>query len=326
LTIKIHKTPVSTCPVCFDCASLIHPLWKWLDLVLQPNIASQPSYFKDLFTLKQELNKLVLPPNASIITFDAVSMYTNIDIVNSISRISSYLEELWDEYECKAIIDAMEIVMKNNHMRFGDLIYHQIPGVAMGMSPAPTIANLYIAIYKTAQIIPLLNKYLLFYRRFINDGFTVWLHDLDPTVNAKNWTNFQALLNAMGLNWTFTSPHKKLIFMDMMIQIIDNKLVTTIYSKPLALYQYIPPNSCHPPGSLTGLVYGQILRIYQLCPLSEDVNKELSLFCKCLLNRRYLTPKLIPLFKKGYYQCHLLPVPITTATRTMSKNQGGQAG
>jgi hypothetical protein len=79
-----------------------------LDLVLQPVIVSQPSYFKDLFTLKQELDKLVLPPNASIITFDAVSMYTNIDIDNSISRISSYLEELWDEYECKAIVDMME--------------------------------------------------------------------------------------------------------------------------------------------------------------------------------------------------------------------------
>ncbi len=69
-------------------------------------------------------------------------MYTNIDIDNSISRISSYLKELWDEYECKAIVDAMEIVMKNNRMRFGNLIYHQICIVAMGMSPAPTIANL----------------------------------------------------------------------------------------------------------------------------------------------------------------------------------------
>jgi hypothetical protein len=300
LTVKIHKTPVSTHPVCSDCASLVHPLGKWLDLVLQPVVASQPFYFMDSFTLKQELDKLVLPPNASIITFDAVSMYTNIDIDNSISRISNYLEELWDEYECKAIVNAMEIVMKNNCMQFGDLIYHQICGVAMGMSPAPTIANLYVAIYKMAHIIPLLDKYLLFYRRFIDDGFTAWLHNLDPIVDAMNWTDFQALLNAMGLNRTFKSPRKKLIFMDMMIRIINNKLITTIYyAKPLALYQYTPPNSCHPPGSLTSLIYGQILRIYQLCSLSEDVDKELSLFYKRLLNRGYLTPKLIPLFKKG---------------------------
>jgi hypothetical protein len=102
----------------------------------------------------------------------------------------------------------------------------------------------------------------------------------------------------MGLSWTFKSPCKKLIFMDMMIQIVGNKLVATIYAKPLALYQYIPPNSCHSPGILTGLIFGQVLWIFQLCSLSEDINKELSLFYKHLLNCRYLTPKLIPLFKK----------------------------
>jgi hypothetical protein len=31
LTVKIHKGPLSTCPVCSDCASLVHPLRKWLD-------------------------------------------------------------------------------------------------------------------------------------------------------------------------------------------------------------------------------------------------------------------------------------------------------
>jgi hypothetical protein len=76
-------------------------------------------------------------------------------------------------------------------------------------------------------------------------------------------------------------------------------LVATIYAKPLALYQYIPPNSCHLPGILTGLIYGQVLQIYQLCSLSEDIDKELSLFYKRLLNPGYLTPKLIPLFEKG---------------------------
>ena len=299
LTIKIHKTPLSTRPVCSDCASLVHPLGKWLDYALQPVVADQPFYFKDSFSLKQELDKIVLPPNASIITFDAVSMYTNIDINDSIERISTFLANIWDKRACKTIKSAMEIVMKNNRMRFGDLIYHQIRGVAMGMSPAPTIANLYVAIYELEFIIPLLEKYLMFYKRFIDDGFAVWLHDLDPTIDAENWNNFKALINAMGLNWTFKSPRKKLIFMDMTIQIEGGKIITTIYAKPLALYQYIPPNSCHPPGVLTGLIFGQILRIYQLCSRSKDIDKELSLFHTRLLNRGYATNQLIPFFEKG---------------------------
>jgi hypothetical protein len=66
--------------VCSDCASIVHPLGKWLDITLQPIVKSQPAYFQDSFSLKQELNDLRLPPNASLFTFNAVSMYTNIDI------------------------------------------------------------------------------------------------------------------------------------------------------------------------------------------------------------------------------------------------------
>ncbi len=87
--------------------------------------------------------------------------------------------------------------------------------------------------------------------------------------------------------------------MDITIRIEGERLVTTIYAKPMALYQYILPNSCHPPGVLTGLVLGQILWICQLCSLSQDINKELSLFYKCLLNCSYTSTKLLPLFKKG---------------------------
>ena len=128
-------------------------------------------------------------------------MYTNIDINDSIKRISTFLAETWDNYDCKAVKEAMENVMKNNRMRFGDLIYHQIHGIAMGMSPAPTIANLYVMIYECNHNIPLVGvKYLLFYKRFIDDGFAAWLHDKDPTTNASNWNNFKACINAMGLN------------------------------------------------------------------------------------------------------------------------------
>ncbi len=83
----------------------------------------------------------------------------------------------------------------------------------------------------------------------------------------------------------------------MTIRIEGEQLVTTIYAKPMVLYQYILPNSCHLPGILT--VFGQILQIYQLCSLSQDINKELSLYYKRLLNRGYTSTKLLPLFKKA---------------------------
>ena len=87
--------------------------------------------------------------------------------------------------------------------------------------------------------------------------------------------------------------------MDMTIQIEDGRITTSLYNKPLALYQYIPPKSCHPPGVLTGLVYGQILCFHQLCSNNSDIEKELCLLCKRLINCGYLHNKILPLFVKG---------------------------
>ena len=69
-------------------------------------------------------------------------MYTNINIDDCIKHISTFLANIWDKHDCKAVKTALEIMMKNNQMRSRDLIYHQIHSVAMGMSPAPTITNL----------------------------------------------------------------------------------------------------------------------------------------------------------------------------------------
>ena len=80
LLYKLHKTPVKTRPVCSDCASLTHALGKWVNKMLQPMVVAQDTHIRDSFALKKELQELRVPPNASILSFDAVSMYTKIDL------------------------------------------------------------------------------------------------------------------------------------------------------------------------------------------------------------------------------------------------------
>ena len=72
LTIKIHKLPLSTRPVCSNCASLVHSLGNWLDNALQPVVVNQPFYLKRFVLAEAKFDKIVLPPNASMITFGAV--------------------------------------------------------------------------------------------------------------------------------------------------------------------------------------------------------------------------------------------------------------
>jgi hypothetical protein len=52
-------------------------------------------------------------------------------------------------------------------------------------------------------------------------------------------------------------------------------------------------------GVLTGLIFGQILRIYQLCSKIEDMDEELRKFHGRLIDRGYHHNITLPLFVKG---------------------------
>ena len=90
-----------------------------------------------------------------------------------------------------------------------------------------------------------------------------------------------------GLEWIFEEGSKKVNYMDMTILIHEGRIVTSLYEKAINLYLYIPPHSAHPPGVLTGLVSGNILRIHSLCSKQDDINRRTKQFYARLLVRRY---------------------------------------
>ena len=51
------------------------------------------------------------------------------------------------------IIEALDILMKNNIIQFDDLFFRQKNGTAMGAPPAPPYATIYFAIHKL-NIVP----------------------------------------------------------------------------------------------------------------------------------------------------------------------------
>ncbi len=169
----------------------------------------------------------------------------------------------------------------------------------MGMSPAPTIANLYVAIYEESNVLKFLPLPVLYLRRFINDGVKIWLHNPHPTIDDRNWKEFQDCLNASGLSWIFSDRSKEVVFMDLSLKIEGRQIKSSLYAKPMALHLYLPPHSCHAPGILSGLISGNVLRIYQLFSDAKDITKELKLFFHRLLDQGCQSNRLTPLFQKA---------------------------
>ena len=85
----------------------------------------------------------------------------------------------------------------------------------------------------------------------------------------------------------------------MPIAIRGDRIVTLLYEKAMNLYLHTPPHSAHPPGVLTGLVSGNILKINSLCSKQDDINRRMKELYTRLLVHGYHRDFLIPEFTKG---------------------------
>ena len=305
---KIHKGMKDgrwpTRPVCSDVSSLPHGLGKWVNEMLTPVQQGQPSYFKDSYALKTLLDDMALPPNALLFTSDASSMYTNIKTEPALEEISQYLRDHGKHFHITgkpliALIDALHLVFNNNLFRFGDTTWRQKSGTAMGTPPAPPWATIFYALHER-DLVPRWSQRVSFYKRFLDDVIGVWLTDPDPARDALLWSEFEADMNKwFGLEWVCTKPSNSVNFMDLTITIVNGKIETTLYEKPMNLYLYIPPHSSHPKGVYTGLIFGQVLRIRRLCTHKSDADRKIKDFYNRLLERGHTPESLLPLFSRA---------------------------
>ena len=114
-------------------------------------------------------------------------------------------------------------------------------------------------------------KQIIFYKRFIDDVFGIWLPRPNPQTNARLWEEFKDSMNTFpGLTWEFEDTSDKANFMDMTVTIKNGHISTSLFEKQLNLHLYIPPHSAHPPGLLPGIVHSTLFRIFTLCSDYDD--------------------------------------------------------
>jgi hypothetical protein len=231
-------------------------------------------------------------------TIATVSMYSNIDTAHGLEVIAQWLRlyktDLPENFPSDMINAALQLVMSDNILQFGDTFWRQLRGTAMGTSTAVNYANLYVGLLEVTRLLPMFKKQLLFYRRFIDDGIGVWLGD-DPLI----WASFLKCLNTWGsLKWTSDGLTDEIIFMDLKIKIdpFSNHLTYETYQKSMNLYLYIPPNSAHPQGLLRGLIFGRMRAYWHQNTDKKNFVRMAKLLAQRLIARGYSKQVLTPLF------------------------------
>ena len=61
------------------------------------------------------------------------------------------------------------------------------------------------------------------------------------------------------LTWEVNYPSTIVDYLNVTLEIENGKIISKTYQKPINLYQYITPNSAHPPGMIKETIYGMVL-------------------------------------------------------------------
>jgi len=281
-TIKIHKDPYKMRPI-ICCAGTFMNAWsKWLDYWLQKLKHHVPTYTKDSQQILDETKSIQLPSNALLFSADANSMYNNIDTDHAIEVITWWLKDLADRkllperFPLEAVLEAMVVIMKNNIFEWGDLYFLQLLGTAMGTSAAVMWATIYFAYHEAHTLIPKHGQKLLYFRRFIDDIFGIWIGN-----TTTDWVEFCNDVDNFGiLTWDIKQQRltTSVVFLDLTLSIEGNRIVTRTFQKKMNLFLYLPAASAHPPNCIKGTIYGLVGRYYA----QNTYRKDYVYFCKLL--------------------------------------------
>jgi len=180
----------------------------------------------------------------------------------------------------------------------------------MGTPASPLYSIITFGHHENQQILTKYKSNLIFYKRFIDDIFGVWL----PT-NNSDWSSFKTLLDQFGtLQCNIEELMNSTTFLDLQLTIEGNLSKTKTFQKPMNLYSYIPPISAHPLGCFKGLIMGELLRYWRQNSDSKDFIEITSLFFQCLLHWGQCIEQITPLF-------HTAALLIDNNKQTQGTNQ-----
>ena len=129
-------------------------LSEFIDSFLKYQAQRSLSYLKDTTDFLRKLKSIKTLPNKSIlVTMDVASLYTNIGHREGAEACFQKLETRKNKDIPSSLLkDLILTVLQSNVFRFGNHLYKQIKGTAMGTPMAPNYANLFMTVFEENMI------------------------------------------------------------------------------------------------------------------------------------------------------------------------------
>ena len=272
---KDHKSDGSMRPIvsgigwCTEkCAILIDEALK--NIIYKHHKHIPKDTFQFLQLLERQQPQLLQHDNTNIhlVTFDVEALYTSIPQQAATQRAYKLIlkhnniqANHTDTHQIPAAIyrEMCRYTLENNFFSYGDTIYKQHHGIAMGCPAGGSLANTYLLEWEaTFMNNTLYQPHILFYTRYYDDGFMIWsgheqqltqllnhMNQIDPHIHITHSRGQQATYLDVDM---MLSPH--------------NIIYTRTHRKPTATSTYLNFHSSHPAHLKRNLPYSIFLRSF----------------------------------------------------------------
>ena len=187
-----------------------------------------------------------------------------------------------------------------------------ISGVAMGTKMGPNYANLFVGFVEKQifeQYTDPTSDYLGRYIDHCVGTASCSRGELEQLINYVN--NFHP-----ALQFTWEISETSVSFLDILVSINGNRLVTSVFYKPTDSHSYLLYSSSHPNHTKRSIPFSQFLRLRRLCSEDEDFHTKSLEMRDFFVQRGYPTSLLDTAFSKASQipRYETLTNPVTNVT------------
>lgn len=280
---KIHKEGNPMRPVVAFINSPLYNISKFFADILKNMVGNEVSSVKNSYDLIENIKDIRIPSDHKLVSFDVVSLFTNIPsklVIGTIKRKWDVICQ-FTRFPKDQFIRGLNFILENCFFSFNNIIYHQIFGTPMGSPVSPVIADLVMEVLEQNVLRTLMFK-PAFYFRYVDDIlFTVPVCHLNETLTRFN--NFN-----QHIKFTVeVEKENQLAFLDvLLIRKHDGSLVTDWYHKQTWSGRYINFDSCLPFTYKRNTVLILAEKIFKLSHSSLHA-KNVDILVSTLVNNGY---------------------------------------
>jgi hypothetical protein len=282
---KIHKTDIPLRPIVDFRHSPAYKLSAFLSKLLKPLAERSSIKIKNSYTFSDEIRDFQIPPDHCLVSFDVVSLFTKVPVINTITYINTRLENdpSWKRTYSLTSRDVTELLLlcvQCTYFRWEDLIFQQTEGTPMGSPLSPVFAELFLQQLEENTVSN--NPDIRFYRRFVDDAFAC--------VKTDSLSESLSKMNKYHTSIQFTvevEKEGKLPFLDLLLIREDNDTIRKkVYRKPTNTSRYLNFESYHHISQKISLVDSLLYRALIICD-SEFIEEEINFIEMILTKNKY---------------------------------------